>query len=79
MTNQWNAETAQEALNLLDAAKDRIESALKVACPGDSLARHKTAKAAPVRLSISLDITALDRIGDELHAFNAQVNGTEEA
>lgn len=79
MTNQWNAETAEAALNLLDAARERIESALKVAHPGDAAARHKAQKTAPVKLAITLDISALEQIGNELHAFNAQVNGVREA
>ncbi|WP_331763108.1 hypothetical protein OG571_47255 (plasmid) [Streptomyces sp. NBC_01369] len=79
MTTQWNAGTAETAPNLLDAARQRIEAALKVAHPGDNLSRHKAAKTAPVHLSISLDTTALEQLGTELHAFNAQVNGGEQA
>lgn len=79
MTTPWTAETAEAALNILEAARERIESALKVACPGDSLARLKATRTAPVRLAITLDTSALEQIGDELHAFNAQVNGTQEA
>ncbi|MFF2411879.1 hypothetical protein [Streptomyces sp. NPDC058092] len=76
---QWNAETAEAALNLIEAARQRIEAALKVAHPTDSLSRHKAAKTAPVRLAISLDTTELDQLGAELHTFNAQVNGGEQA
>jgi hypothetical protein len=76
---QWNAETAEVALNLLDAARQRIEAALKVANPGDSLSRHKAAKTAPIRLTISLDTTALEQLGAELHAFNAQVSEVKDA
>ncbi|MFD7615784.1 hypothetical protein [Streptomyces sp. NPDC059802] len=79
MTTQWNAETAEAALNLLDAASQRIKAALMVVNPGDNLSRYKAAKTAPVHLSISLDTTALEQLGAELHAFNAQVNGGEQA
>ncbi|MEU1327229.1 hypothetical protein [Streptomyces microflavus] len=74
MKAQWNAETAQAALNLLAAAQERIESALKVASPGDAMERHRAAATAPVRLSISLDVSDLDQIGNDLHAFNVQVS-----
>ncbi|MEI7029665.1 hypothetical protein [Streptomyces pratensis] len=74
MEAQWSAETAQTALNLLTAAQERIESALKVASPGGTLDRLRAAETAPVRLSITLDVSDLDRIGNDLHAFNAQVS-----
>ncbi|MGW5990977.1 hypothetical protein ACWFRT_29530 [Streptomyces anulatus] len=74
MEAQWSAETAQAALNLLTAAQERIESALKVAHPGDPLGRMEAARTAPVRLSITLDVSDLDRIGNDLHGFNAQVS-----
>ncbi|EHM31517.1 hypothetical protein SPW_0097 [Streptomyces sp. W007] len=74
MEAQWSAEMAQTALNLLNAAQERIESALKVAHPGDPLGRLRSAETAPVRLSITLDVSDLDRIGNDLHAFNAQVS-----
>lgn len=79
MTAQWTADTAQAALDLLEAARERIESALKVAHPGDSMARLKAGRTAPVRLTITLDTSELDQVGVELHAFNAQINGIEEA
>ncbi|MFC9602475.1 hypothetical protein ACFTTN_03305 [Streptomyces niveus] len=75
MTSHWTAGAAQAALDLLEAARERIESALKVAHPGDPAARHKATKAAPVRLAITLDTSDLEQVGVELHAFNAQVNG----
>ncbi|MFD3847973.1 hypothetical protein ACFWVB_19030 [Streptomyces microflavus] len=74
MEAQWSAETAQAALNILSAAQERIESALKVASPGGTLDRLRSAETAPVRLSITLDVSDLDRIGNDLHAFNAQVS-----
>ncbi|MGN2366657.1 hypothetical protein [Streptomyces luridiscabiei] len=74
MEAQWSADTAQTALNILTAAQERIESALKVASPGGTLDRLRSAETAPVRLSITLDTSALDRIGNDLHAFNAQVS-----
>lgn len=79
MTTQWNAETAEAALDLLEAARERIEAALKVAHPGNSTARNKATRTAPVNLTISLDTTALDQLGAELHTFNAQVKGTQKA
>jgi hypothetical protein len=79
MTTQWNADTAQAALDLLEAARERIESALKVAHPGDTTARLKASRTAPVRLVITLDTTYLDQVGTELHAFNAQINGIKES
>ncbi|MBK3587273.1 hypothetical protein JHN49_27470, partial [Streptomyces sp. MBT57] len=48
--------------------------ALKVASPGGTLDRLRSAETAPVRLSITLDTSDLDRIGNDLHAFNAQVS-----
>lgn len=74
MEAQWSAETAQTALNLLAAAQERIESALKVASPGGTLDRLRSAETAPVRLLITLNTSDLDRIGNDLHAFNAQVS-----
>lgn len=79
MTNHWNAETAEAAIDLLDAAREHIEAALKVAYPGARVARIKAQKEVAVRLSISLDTSALEQLGTELHTFNAQVNGTKEA
>lgn len=79
MPAQWTAETAEAALDLLDAARERIESALKVAYPGDFTARRKAQKTTAVRLAITLDTADLDQVGSELHAFNAQINGTQEA
>lgn len=78
MTAQWNADTAQAALDLLDAARERIESALKVAHPGDAVARLRAATTTPVRLTITLDTAELDQTGVELHALNAQINGIQE-
>ncbi|MFJ8929269.1 hypothetical protein ACIRLA_22090 [Streptomyces sp. NPDC102364] len=75
----WSASTAQEAMSLLDAAKDRIESGMKVAYPGDFGARVKAHATTEVQLSIVLDTTVLDRLGAERHVFNAQVNGDENA
>lgn len=74
----WTAATAAEALDLLDAARDRIESGMKAAYPGDRIARMKASDTVSVSLSITLDTSALDRVVDERHLFNAQVRGDEE-
>lgn len=75
----WTATTAEEALHLLDAAKDRIDSAMKVAHPGDHATRLRAQPKTEVRLSLVLDTSALDQLGAERHVFNAQVSGDESA
>lgn len=75
----WTATTAEEALHLLDAAKDRIWAGMKVAYPGDIGACFKARATTEVGLSLVLDTTALDRLGAERHMFNAQVAGDENA
>lgn len=75
----WTATTVEEALHLLDAAKERIDSAMKVAHPGGLSERLKAQKSVEIRLSLALDTSILDRLGAERHLFNAQVTGDENA
>ncbi|TGB06544.1 hypothetical protein [Streptomyces sp. MZ04] len=75
----WTATTAEEALSLLRAAQGRIDSAMKVAYPGDPATRLNAQSTTEVRLSLVLDTTVLDRLGAERHVFNAQVSGDENA
>lgn len=75
----WTATTAEEALHLLDAAKDRIDSGMKIAYPGDATRRLRAQSTTEVRLSLVLETAALDRLGAERHVFNAQVSGDENA
>ncbi|MFZ3592296.1 hypothetical protein [Streptomyces sp. BH104] len=73
----WTAVTVEEALNLLNAARDRIDAAMKVAHPGSLTGRLKAQQTVEVRLSLVLDTSALDRLGAERHVFNAQMSGDE--
>lgn len=74
----WTAATAAEALDLLEAAAERIKSGMRAAYPGNISARLNAQETTPVTLSITLDTSELDRLADERHLFNAQVRGDAE-
>ncbi|WP_448333468.1 hypothetical protein [Streptomyces sp. DSM 41534] len=70
----WTARTVAEALDLLDAVKDRLESGMKAAYPGRGpVARIEPARETPVALQITFDTSELDRIANERSLFDDQV------
>lgn len=74
MTNQWTANTAAEALNLLKAAQDRIEASLLAAHPDlQQHQLHKAGREIPLRLDITFDISDLDQLANDRGTFNAQI------
>lgn len=54
--NQWTATTAQEAIDILDAALKLIEARMLTLYPGDYRARCKAQETQPVHLTVSLDV-----------------------
>ncbi|MFH8581722.1 hypothetical protein [Streptomyces zaomyceticus] len=64
----WTATTAQEALNILDAARKTIEAHMLALVPGDSSDRWKAQQDAPVHLTIALDDIALSEMVTARHA-----------
>lgn len=54
--DQWTATNAQEALDLLDAARMLIEARMLTLHPGDYKARRTAQKTQPARLALSLDL-----------------------
>lgn len=74
MATQWTANTAAEALNLLEAARSRIEAGLLAANPGlKSFQRADAARDIPLHLDITLDTAHVDQLGIDHGAFNAQI------
>lgn len=70
----WTARTVAEALDLLDAVKDRLESGMKAAHPGiGSVARMQPARETSITLQITFDTSELDRIANERSVFDDQV------
>ncbi|MFC9736078.1 hypothetical protein ACFWG5_34465 [Streptomyces hydrogenans] len=70
MPNQphtWTATTAQEALDILDAARKLIEAGMLALTPGDGAERWKAQQTAPIRLSITVDETALGEMVNARH------------
>lgn len=71
MPNQphtWTATTAQEALNILDAARKLIEAHMLALVPGDSADRWKAQQNVPVHLHVTVDDTALGEMVTARHA-----------
>lgn len=70
----WTARTIAEALDLLDAVKDRLESGMKAAYPDRGhTARMQPARETPAALQITFDTSELDRIANERSLFDDQV------
>jgi hypothetical protein len=55
----WTAATAQEAKNVTQAVEDLIGAHMTTLSPGDGMDRHRAAKAAPVTLTVTLDLSGL--------------------
>lgn len=71
----WTARTVAEANDLLDAVKDRLESGMKAAHPGgDSYTRLKASRDTPISLSITFNVSELDRIANERSKFDDQIS-----
>ncbi|MFD3336145.1 hypothetical protein ACFWV1_26380 [Streptomyces sp. NPDC058700] len=71
MTEQphsWTANTAQEALDILDAARKLIEAGMLSLAPGDGAARWKAQQTAPLHLTITMDETPLGQLVADRHA-----------
>ncbi|MGW5529407.1 hypothetical protein [Streptomyces xanthochromogenes] len=74
----WNARTVTEALNLLEAVEDRINSGMKAAYPGlNGGARMAPARETPLSLRITFDPSELDLIANERSTFDDQVHDDE--
>lgn len=56
---EWTATNAQEALNILSAAEQLIDSHLVSLAPGDNLVRQEQRRRTPLPLTLSLDLTSL--------------------
>lgn len=69
----WTARTVAEALDLLAAVEQRIQSGMKAAYPGNPATRLRAGKDTPFNLRITFDTSELDRIADERSIFDEQV------
>jgi hypothetical protein len=56
----WNAATAREALEMLEAARDLIDAHLKTLAPGGT-GRFEASRTASVALTVTLDLSGLVR------------------
>lgn len=74
-THQWTATTVEEALSLLAAARKQLEARMLALVPGDVMERIRAGRTAPVRLTITLDDTDLNRQVADQHVFLRQVRG----
>ncbi|MFI8942733.1 hypothetical protein [Streptomyces syringium] len=75
MRHQWTATTVKEALDLLEAAQQQIESQILALHPGaDWLQRNAAKEGTPLRLVIDMDLTPLVESTRERHVVTGQVN-----
>lgn len=73
----WTARTVTDAIDILRAVQERLESGLRAAYPGtNSYQREKNGKNIPTSLSITFDTSGLDQIATERSLFDAQVHDT---
>lgn len=73
----WTAHNVTEALDILRAATDRLESGMRAAYPGtDSWERKEHGKNVPTALSITFDVSDLDRAGTDRSTPDTQTTGT---
>lgn len=70
----WTARTVAEAIDLLNAVEERIDSGMKAAHPGSPKNRLKAAHDTPLNLRITFDTSAVDQIANERTAFADQVD-----
>jgi hypothetical protein len=70
----WTARTVAEAIDLLHAVEQRIESGMKAAYPGDAVARVRPSKETPLNLRITFDPSCLDQIANERSQFDDQIS-----
>ncbi|WP_060888639.1 hypothetical protein [Streptomyces scabiei] len=70
----WTARTVAEALDLLRAVEQRIESGMKAAHPGNATARLRAGQKTPLSLRITFDSSALEQIANERDTFDDQVD-----
>ncbi|MFC8953718.1 hypothetical protein ACFT8P_13960 [Streptomyces sp. NPDC057101] len=67
-SHSWTATTAQEALDILDAAHKLIEAGMLSLVPGDGATRWKAQQTVPLHLTITMDETALGQLVADRHA-----------
>ncbi|MFF8840505.1 hypothetical protein [Streptomyces sp. NPDC015130] len=73
--HRWTANTVQEALNILDAARKLIEARMLTLSPGDPADRWKAQATAPINLDITIAEGALVQQVNDQHVFLRQVRG----
>ncbi|MFC7794616.1 hypothetical protein [Streptomyces cinereoruber] len=69
------ATTVEEAFNILDAARKRLEAYMLSLAPGDGMERYRAAKTAPVELDIVINDADLAQKAAERHVFARQMRG----
>lgn len=73
----WTARTITDALDVLRAVQERLESGLLAAYPGlDSYERKQNGQDIPTTMSITFDTSQMDRIAAERSVFETQVHDT---
>ncbi|MFJ6487080.1 hypothetical protein [Streptomyces californicus] len=71
MKQRWTAATVAEALDILKAARDQLDSRMLALAPGsDYRERDRLEKETPLFLAIDLDLTTLEQATAAKHQFN---------
>ncbi|MFJ8871071.1 hypothetical protein ACIRD6_35630 [Streptomyces sp. NPDC102473] len=71
MKQRWTATTVAEALDLIRAAKDQLDSRVLALAPGaDFREKDRIEKETPLFLAIDLDLTYLEQATAAKHQFN---------
>lgn len=70
----WTARTVNEAIDLLNAVENRIQSGMKAAHPGDPRVRLRQGDETPFSLRITFDPSVLDQIANERSTSDDQIN-----
>ncbi|MFF6903324.1 hypothetical protein [Streptomyces hydrogenans] len=69
----WVASTAQQALDLLEAARLLVDSRMLALYPGSPGHRYRHSRTTPLTLHITIDDSALARQAAEQHALLRQI------
>lgn len=56
---EWTATTAREALNILEAARDLINSHMKTLCPEGGLSQRREESTTPTEMRLTLDLSGI--------------------
>jgi len=74
---EWHAQTAEEAKNILEAARDMIDAHINTLVPQGGADRVEARRVTPVPLLVSLDLSgAVARINDQrtLHSLDSDLS-----